>query len=107
MKNKKPNRKLKIVLYVLGIWWAIAFLFAAFQAYSMSRLGYSIPIGLLLSIAVLFLHVRLYHKLAKNRKGALIAFYVYASIHFIPLFLQLVGLKTPGADNIIAAFIRS
>ncbi len=102
-QNKNP--RLKIILVILGIWWALAFFIAACQFYIMSRVIISLPIGLILSFIVFWLHLFLYKKIKQEKKLAIIILYIYAVIHFIPLVLQLTGMKTPGLDNVVVAVI--
>ncbi len=100
---KKKSQKLMIL--ALGIWWTIAFVLAAFQAYFMSQLVVFLLLGLVIAALVAFAHFRLYRSLIKEKKLAKITYLAYASIHFIPLILQIIGLRIPSIDSAITSLI--
>ncbi len=105
MKNKKSKNigKIKIILIIMGIWWTIALLLVTLQAWGMSKLWWTIPVGLALAALCFYGHC----VLARHRttKAGRIIIVVYALINTIPLILQLIGLKEPGFDNLVAAAI--
>ena len=101
---KKPLSFLIIIL-VLGVWWTIAFLLATLQAWGMFKHAWIIPLGVILSALIFWLHFILYKKLNQNNNSARIIVLIYGVINFLPLFLQLAGLKMPGIDNLITAVI--
>ena len=97
------NYNLKIILYLIGIWWTIAFLQATIQLYFLTKIAIIIPIGTLISLVILYLHYLLYKKSDKILGKIIIK--LYSLLHFIPLILQLRFLEQPGFDNIITALI--
>ena len=94
-----------IILLVLGVWWAIAFLLATLQAWGMFKHAWIIPLGVILSAIIFWLHYKLYQGTHKNREWANTIVLIYGAINFFPLFLQLIGLKMPGIDNIVTSII--
>ncbi len=107
MKNRKHKqaRKLKYLLIALSIWWTITFILATFQVYFMSRSIVFLLIGLVISALIAFAHFMIYKSLLKEKKFAKLIYLTYASIHFIPLILQIIGLRIPSIDSAITAFI--
>jgi len=101
---KKPLSFLIIIL-VLGVWWTIAFLLATLQAWGMFKHAWIIPLGVILSALIFWLHYKLYQGTRKNREWANAIVLIYGLVNFIPLFLQLIGLKMPGIDNIVTSII--
>ena len=101
---KKPLSFLIIIL-VLGVWWTLTFLLATLQAWGMFNHIWIIPLGVILSAIIFWLHFILYKKLNQNNNSARIIVLIYGVINFFPLFLQLLGMKMPGIDNIITAVI--
>lgn len=101
MKKQKSS----LFILVLGIWWTLAFLLATLQAWGMFKHAWIIPLGIILSAIIFWLHYKLYQGIRKNREWANTIVLIYGLINFFPLFLQLAGLKMPGIDNIIAAVI--
>jgi len=90
---------------ILGIWWTLFSILAIFQIYFMSRFWIIIPIGLAFSTGVMFAHIKLYKSLIKNKRPAKYMYFIYTGIHFIPLALQIFGLRIPSIDTIISALI--
>ena len=101
------NKKLKYTLIILGIWWAIAVFLAITQIYLMGLMKVLLIIAIITIPIIISLHLLLYKKLMKKSKITEGIFFLYIFIHFIPLTLQLSGLKEPGFDNIIIALIGS
>lgn len=90
-------------IHILGAWWSFAVLLATLQLWGMTRLWWTIPLGLVASALCFYGH----HCLARYRKTKTgrVIIVLYALGNCIPLVLQLLGLKEPGIDNLLAAGI--
>ena len=105
MKKAQIKNKLSYFIIILGIWWTIAFLLGTLQAWGMFNHIWILPLGLALSALILFLHHKLYKGIKNNKNWARTLLVVYGIINFIPLLLQIAGIKMPAIDNIIASLI--
>lgn len=88
---------------LLGVWWALALFLATFQLYGMLKIWWIAPIGLFLAALVVYLHHLLAHYAQTKAGKVVIILYVFANC--VPLILQLISLKEPGIDNLVAAGI--
>ena len=88
---------------LLGVWWALALFLATFQLYGMLKIWWIAPSGLFLAALIFYLH----HLLARyvQAKAGKVIVIIYAFANCVPLLLQLITLKEPGIDNLIAAGI--
>jgi len=100
------KQKTKITVIALGIWFYLAILLALLQSYLMFG---KISLFILLLIAITLIYKKttkiIYPKIISQSKTTKIILYIASLIHFIPLFMQLIGKSPPGPDNVVAALI--
>lgn len=102
--NKKNNKPSYIFL-TIAVWWEIALLLAAFQGYIMSRIWWIPLIILVLALTLGLFNLKVEKALRKKKRWADYTLIGYIVLHFIPIVLQIIGIKAPGLDNIATAII--
>ena len=109
MKNKLTqnieNKRLKSILIILGIWWALSIIQGLIQLTLMTQANIFALIGIFLFPIIIYAHIKLYTDLIKKGRVSKTIFTIYISLHFIPIVLQIFGFKQPGFDNIITGII--
>lgn len=97
--------KRNLVLLGLSVWWFAASIILAFQAYVMTKSVVITFIATILAIIIAIGNLWLEKKLRQKKKYARVICYVYIFLHFIPILMQFIYIKSAGFDNILAALI--
>ena len=98
-------RTVRISFKILGIVWAAVFIIIASQIYFMFQNIFLTIIFLILSYAMVHLSKKFSQSLNKKSFFWNTIFLLIVLLHLLPLFLQFIGYKQPGTDNLLSAII--